>query len=1036
MNLVELFIRRQVATVLLTAGVVLAGVIGFFLLPVSPLPQVDFPTIAVNASLPGASPETMATSVATPLERALGQISGVSEMTSSSTRGSTRIVLQFDLSKDINTAAREVQAAINAAHSSLPSAMNKAPTFRKMNPADMPVMVLALTSKNKNRGQMYDAAATILAQKIAQLDGVGDVDIGGGSMPAIRVNINPVELANRNISLDQVRQTINNANSNRPKGLIDTEQTRYQVMSNDQADKPEDYLPLIIHYQNNAPVRLEEVATVTEGMENIRGAGFFNGEPTVLLMISRQPGANIIETVDNIRKALPVLAASIDSDINVSVMSDRSVTIRASLHEVEFTLALSVILVILVVLAFLKDWRAALIPSVAVPVSLIGTFAVMYLLGFSLNNLSLMALTVATGFVVDDAIVVVENIMRHIEAGEKPFSAALKGAKEVGFTVLSMSLSLIAVFIPILLMGGLVGRLFREFAVTLSVAIMVSLVVSLTLTPMLTARFARVHDADEPFKKQNLINSVRMQIQKWFASLEIFYEQTLAWAVQHRRATLMSLFVVIALNFALYIFIPKGFFPQQDTGAIMGRIEADRTASYQLVQQKASEIIGVVRSDPAVQTVGAYVGANGRAFMFISLKPVKERKDSAQNVVLRLSKKTSKMAGVQLFLMPAQDIRVGGRQSPTLYEYAVQADDVILLREWEPKIRAALAALPQLTDVNTDSKEGSTQVELVYDRDAMARLGITVAQADSALNNAFGQRQVATLYQPLNQYHVVMSLAEKWLEDERSLQTIYLKGVDGTPVPLSAFTRMQYGNASTSVNHQGQFVTSTIAFNLAEGVSLSDATLAINLALAEIGVPTTLYGSFQGTAKVFQSTFSSVPWLILAAIVAIYIVLGMLYESLIHPLTIISTLPSAGVGALLALMLCHTEFSIIALIGVLLLIGIVKKNAIMMIDFAIVAEREQGLSPENAIMQAARLRFRPILMTTLAAAFGALPLALGSGDGAEMRVPLGISIVGGLLLSQLLTLYTTPVVYLYMGRFGAWCQKRRIFHARLKETNV
>lgn len=1025
MGLIELFIRRPVATVLLTLGIVLVGIMGFRLLPIAPLPQVDYPTIAVFASMPGASPETMASSVATPLERGLGQIAGISEMTSRSSQGSTRITVQFDLNKDINTAAREVQAAINASRSTLPSGMPNNPTYRKMNPSDAPIYVLALTSKNKTRGQMYDAASTILAQKISQIPGVGDVDVGGSSLPAIRINVNPVELANRNLSMDSVRSAISNANANRPKGMIDGENTRWQIMANDQADKAMDYLPLIIHHQDGKSVKLSDVATVTQSVENIQTGGFFNGEPAITLMISRQPGANIIETIDLIKAELPALQASIDSDIELSVLSDRSRTIRASLYEVELTLVISVGLVILVVLAFLKDWRAALIPSISVPVSLVGTFAVMYLLGFSLNNLSLMALTVATGFVVDDAIVVVENIMRHVENGERPFAAAIKGTKEVGFTVLSMSLSLIAVFIPILLLEGLIGRLFREFAVTLSVAIMVSLIVSLTLTPMLTARLAKNDKERDLQKLSERKKGVRYLIQKKFAQLELAYNETLAWALAHRRIMMLSLLITVVLNVTLYGIIQKGFFPQQDTGLIVGRLNTDESSSFEANSTKLKKIIEIITADPAIGNVGAYASSSG-VFLHISLKPLDQRTDDAQTVVARLSGKTRKLAASQLFMRPAQDIRVGGRQSDTEYEYSVQADDIKELQKWEPKIREALFSLPELTDVNTDTKQGVRQLEVVYDRDEMARLGVTVSQANSALSNAFGQRQVATLYKPLNQYRVVLTVDDKWRNNERALDSVFLKGSNGVAIPLSAFSTIKYGAAPSQVNHQNQFVTATISFNLAEGVSLSNATEAISQALARIGMPTTLYGSFQGTAKVFESTFSSVPWLILAAILAIYIVLGILYESFIHPITILSTLPSAGVGALLALMLTHTEFTVIALIGVLLLIGIVKKNAIMMIDFAIAAEREQNLTPQEAIFKAAKLRFRPIMMTSLAAAFGALPLALGSGDGAELRVPLGISIVGGLLMSQLLTLYTTPIVYLYMDRFDRWTKRYRL----------
>lgn len=1024
MGWVELFVRRPVATVLLTMGMVLVGIMGFRLLPIAPLPQVDYPTIAVFASMPGASPETMASSVATPLERALGQIAGISEMTSRSSQGSSRITIQFDLNKNINTAAREVQAAINASRSTLPSGMPNNPTYRKMNPSDAPIYILALTSKNKTRGQMYDSASTILAQKIAQIPGVGDVEVGGSSLPAIRVNVNPIELANRNLSMDSVRNAINNANANKPKGVLDGENTRWQIMANDQADQVKDYLPLIIHHQDGVSTHLSDVATVTESVENIHTGGFFNGEPAITLMISRQPGANIIETIALIKAELPALQASIDSDVQINVLSDRSRTIRASLYEVEITLIVSVVLVMLVVLAFLRDWRAALIPSISVPVSLVGTFAIMYLLGFSLNNLSLMALTVATGFVVDDAIVVVENIMRHVENGEKPFSAAIKGTKEVGFTVLSMSLSLIAVFIPILLLEGLIGRLFREFAVTLSIAIMVSLIVSLTLTPMLTARLAKNERENDIQKISERKKGLRYLIQKKFAQLELFYNETLAWALAHRRIMMLSLLITIVLNITLYSTIKKGFFPQQDTGIVVGRLNTDEASSFESNTLKLKKVVDLIKADPAVENVGAFASSNG-VFLNMSLKPLDQRTDSAQTVVARLSGQTRKFAASQLFMRAAQDIRVGGRQSDTEYEYSVQADDIKELQKWEPKIRNALSSLPELTDVNTDTKEGIRQLEIVYDRETMARLGVTVSQANSALSNTFGQRQVATLYKPLNQYRVILGVEDKWQMNEKALDTVFLKGADGVAIPLSSFSAIKYSAAPSRVNHQNQFVTATVSFNLAEGVSLSHATEAISQALARIGMPTTLYGSFQGTAKVFESTFASVPWLIMAAILAIYIVLGILYESFIHPITILSTLPSAGVGALLALMLTHTEFTIIALIGVLLLIGIVKKNAIMMIDFAIAAEREQNLSPQEAIFKAAKLRFRPIMMTTLAAAFGALPLALGSGDGAELRVPLGISIVGGLLMSQLLTLYTTPIVYLYMNRFDHWLKQCR-----------
>lgn len=1022
MSFVELFIRRPVATTLLTIGIVLAGALAFKQLPVSPLPQVDYPTIAVSASVPGASPEVMAATVATPLERALGRIAGITEITSRSSEGSTNVILQFDLSRDINGAAREVQAAINAARSLLPTSLSSNPTYRKINPSDFPVLILALTSDTVSRGEMYDAASTILAQKISQLEGVGDVTVGGGALPAVRVTVDPAKLSAQGISLDTVRNAISKTNANLAKGLIDGETTRWQVGANDQALEARDYLPLIVSYHNNAPVRLADVATSVDSVENLRNAANFNGKPAVLLMITRQPEANIIETVDRIKALIPALQASIPSGINMEVSSDRSVTIRASLREVEFTLLLSVLLVTIVVFLFLRDVRATLIPAVAVPVSLIGTFSVMYLAGFSLNNLSLMALTIATGFVVDDAIVVLENIARHMENGMPRFEAAVKGAREVAFTVVSVSVSLVAVFIPILLMGGIVGRLFREFAITLAVAILVSMVISLTTTPMMCARWLRVapkprEHPDAPPRRRGLIDQ-----------LVAGYESSLRWVLDHSFIMLLVLLMTIGLNVYLYTAIPKGFFPQQDTGMMFGGIQADQSISFQALKPKVDAFADIMRSDPAVETVNAFSGASrggASGSMFVTLKPLSVRKISADAVINRLRPKLAQVAGAQLFLFPAQDIRVGGRSSNSQYQYTLQADEYAPLQEWEPKIRVALAKLPELTDVGTDSQEKGLQTTLTYDREMLARLGLTVAQVNGTLYDAFGQRQVSTLYKALNQYHVVMEVAPEDAQGPQNLDNVYVIGSNGAQVPLSAFAGYRATNAPLAVNHQSQFVASTISFNLAEGVSLSQASAAVDRAFAELGVPNSVRGSFQGTARVFQESLQSQPYLILAALVAVYLVLGMLYESLIHPVTILSTLPSAGVGALLALQFMRMEFTVIALIGVLLLIGIVKKNAIMMIDFAIEAERREHLHPRDAIFKACLLRFRPIMMTTMAALLGALPLAIGFGEGSELRRPLGIAIVGGLLFSQALTLYTTPVVYLYFDSFRVWVHSRR-----------
>ncbi len=1018
MKFFALFIQRPVATTLLTLAITLSGVIGFSLLPVSPLPQVDYPVIMVSASMPGADPETMASSIATPLERALGRIAGVNEMTSTSSLGSTRIILQFDLNRDINGAARDVQAALNAAQSLLPSGMPNRPTYRKMNPSDAPIMIMTLTSDTFSQGQLYDFASTQLAQKIAQTEGVSDVSVGGSSLPAVRVELNPSALFNQGVSLDAVRQAISAANVRRPQGSIDSSEQHWQVQANDEIKTAEGYRPLIIHYNNGSPVRLQDVANIKDSVQDVRNAGMSDGKPAVLLVISREPGANIIATVDRIRAELPALRASIPASIELNIAQDRSPTIRASLDEVERSLVIAVALVILVVFLFLRSGRATLIPAVAVPVSLIGTFTAMYLCGFSLNNLSLMALTIATGFVVDDAIVVLENISRHLEAGVKPMVAALRGVREVGFTVLSMSISLVAVFIPLLLMEGLPGRLFREFAVTLSVAIGISLVISLTLTPMMCAHLLRA----QPAGKQQRIRGFG----KVLLAIQQGYGRSLNWVLGHTRWVMVVLLSTIALNVWLYISIPKTFFPEQDTGRMMGFIQADQSISFQAMQQKLKDFMKIVSADPAVDNVTGFTGGSrtNSGSMFISLKPLSERSETAQQVITRLRGKLAKEPGASLFLSPVQDIRVGGRQSNASYQFTLLADDLAALREWEPKVRAALSKLPELADVNSDQQDKGSEMALTYDRETMARLGIDVSDANALLNNAFGQRQISTIYQPLNQYKVVMEVAPQYTQDVSSLDKMFVINSAGQSIPLSYFAKWQPANAPLSVNHQGLSAASTISFNLPDGGSLSEATAAVERAMTELGVPSTVRGMFAGTAQVFQDTLKSQLWLIMAAIATVYIVLGILYESYVHPLTILSTLPSAGVGALLALELFDAPFSLIALIGIMLLIGIVKKNAIMMVDFALDAQRNGNLSARDAIFQASLLRFRPILMTTLAALFGALPLVLSSGDGAELRQPLGITIVGGLVMSQLLTLYTTPVVYLYFDRLRSRFSKK------------
>ena len=1019
-NLSAPFIARPVATTLLTIGLALAGVAAFRLLPVSPLPQVDFPTISVSASLPGASPETMAATVATPLERSLGRIAGVTEMTSNSSLGSSRVTLQFELSRDIDGAARDVQAALNAARSLLPTGLPGNPTYRKVNPADAPIMILALTSDTMTQGQMYDAGSTIIAQKLSQLSGVGDVQVGGSSLPAVRVELDPPKLNKYGIGFEDVRTVLAATNANRPKGSLEGGDRHWQIQANDQAKKAVDYLPLIVAYRNGAAVRLTDLGQVVDSVQDLRNAGSSNGKPSVLIIISRQPNANIIETVDSVTEMLPQIRASIPSAIKLDVVMERTTTIRASLRDVERTLIVAVCLVVIVVFVFLRHWRATLIPSVAVPVSLVATFAAMYLFGFSLNNLSLMALTIATGFVVDDAIVVVENVERLIERGVAPFQAALQGAREVGFTVLSMSLSLIAVFIPILLMGGIVGRYFREFAVTLSVAILISLMLSLTMTPMMCSRLLLP-------ASERRHGRLYAWSERGFEGLRRGYEKSLGWVLTHGILMMLILLAVVCLNVYLYVIIPKGFFPTQDTGRLIGFIQADQSISFQAMQPKLAGFIDIVRADPAVENVVAFTGGAQRntGRMFVQLKPLAERKESADKIIARLRIKLANEPGANLFLNPVQDIRVGGRQANATYQYTLQADDLDELRTWEPRIRAALSRLPQLVDVNTDQQDKGLQTSLVIDRDAAARLGVSPRLVDTTLNDAFGQRQVSTIYSALNQYHVVMEAAPEYWQSPGALDDVYISVAKGAQVPLSAIAHYAPTNTALGVNHQSQFVASTISFNLPEGTSLGQATIAIDRALAELGVPATIRGSFQGTAQAFQASLNSQPWLILAALLTVYIVLGILYESYVHPLTILSTLPSAGVGALLALLLFKTEFSVIALIGVILLIGIVKKNAIMMIDFALDAERHRGRNSRDAIFEACLLRFRPIMMTTMAALLAAIPLALGNGDGAELRRPLGISIVGGLIVSQMLTLYTTPVVYLYLDRFSLWTRQLR-----------
>ena len=1144
MSIAGPFIRRPVATTLLTIGLALAGGVAFFLLPVSPLPNVDLPTIVVSASLPGASPETVATSVTTPLERHLGTIAGVTEMTSQSAVGSSSVVLQFDLSRNIDGAARDVEAAIQAARIDLPSSLRSNPGYRKLNPSDAPVMILALTSDTLTAGQIYDSASTILQQKLLQVQGVGDVTIGGSSLPAVRVELNPRALFKYGIGLEDVRAALSAANANSPKGAIDFGEQRYQIYVNDTATRAAQYQSLIVAYRNNAAVRLQDVATVSDAVENIRNLGLADGKPAVLLVLHRQPGANVIDVVDSIRALIPELQASIPASIRIIQTNDRTETIRASLRDVERTLMIAIVLVVLVVFLTLRNARAALVPSVAVPLSLIGTFGAMYLLGFSLDNLSLMALTVATGFVVDDAIVVLENISRHIEQGMPRFQAAVQGAREVGFTVLAMSLSLIAVFLPILLMGGIVGRTFREFALTLSIAIMISLVVSLTTTPMMCAHVLRRESA----RQGRFMNAM----ERGFDAMRDFYGRTLAVALEHPRTVMIVLGATVALNFYLYTVIPKGFFPQQDTGTLTGNLRADQSISFQAMAQKLRSVMSIVQADPAVQDVVGFTGGGGgggggatnTANIFVGLKPLAQRKLSSDKIIARLRLKLANITGVRLYLQAIQDIRAGGRQSNSQYQYTILSDDLAELFLWTPRITEALKSVPEIADVNSDRQDNGLDIALNIDRSTAARLGINLTEVDNTLYDAFGQRQVSTIYNDMNQYHVVMEVDPSFWQSPETLKEVWVStsggalsgtqssaaavsdfaaaaaastasagttsissassasgcssGVSPTPssasaasgaaspgaatggstagaasaasaagcsstsslsqapaaaeanlalnqltnsgrggastgasiatgsettVPLAAFS--SYGPHTTplAINHQGPFVATTFSFNLPENESLSTAIAAIQRTMQQIHVPISVHGSFAGTARVFQQSLSNEPWLIAAAIVAVYIVLGILYESYVHPITILSTLPSAGVGAVLALLLFGTEFSLIALIGVILLIGIVKKNAIMMIDVALETERSRRVDARTAIYDACLLRFRPIMMTTFAALLGAIPLAVTTGSGAEMRQPLGISIVGGLIFSQVLTLYTTPVVYIYLDRFRLWLRR-------------
>jgi multidrug efflux pump len=1021
MNISAPFIRRPIATTLITLAIAMAGAIAFGVLPVSPLPQVDFPTISVGASLPGGSADIMASSVATPLERQFGHIAGVTEMTSASSLGTTSITIQFDLSRDIDGAARDVEAAINAARSYLPANLPANPTYRKVNPADAPIMILGLTSDKYSPGKLYDEASTVMQQKLSQIPGVGQVTVGGGALPSVRVDVNPTQLASYGLTMPDVQSALSRQNSDLPKGQLSDGVVTADIIANDQISHAVDYQPLVIGYSHGAAVRLSDIAQVTDSVQNVRAAGYLNGKRAVMLIIFRQPGANIIQTVDGIRAQLPYIKASIPAGIDTTIVLDRTTTIRASVSDVEMTLMISIVLVIAVVFIFLRNARVTLIPSVAMPVSLIGTFSVMYLFGYSIDNLSLMAITIATGFVVDDAIVVMENISRHLEQGMKPLAAALKGAQEIGFTVLTISISLVAVFIPLLFMGGIVGRLFREFAVTLSTAIVVSMFISLTTTPMMCAYLLR----NEREQKHGRIYQANERAFEWVLSR---YRRTLHWVLDHPALTLMVLLLTVALNVVLVVTIPKGFFPQQDTGAITGGVQGPQDSSFPAMNDSIQKIVGVIRNDPAVANVIAFTGGGGATntgFIYIALKPLATRKVSAAQVIGRLRPQLNRLPAAAAYLQAAQDLRIGGRSGNAMYQYTLQSDNSQDLFKWGPILLSEMKRLPGLQDVSSDQQNGGLDQLLTYDRISAARLGLTVQSLDSNLYSAFGQSQVSVIYTQLNQYYVVLEVAPQYWQSPEGLKDIYLQSAGGGSIPLLAVAQAHATTTALAVNHTGLFPSVTASFNLAPEVSLSDATLRINQMQQKLGTPSTIHGFFSGTLLAYQQSLSSEPVLVLAALLSVYIVLGVLYESLVHPLTIISSLPPASVGAMLAMLLFGQDLNVISIIGIVLLIGIVKKNAIMMIDFALQAERQDGKSTAEAIFDACMLRFRPILMTTMAALFGAVPLAFGTGTGSELRRPLGIAIIGGLIVSQMLTLYTTPVVYLYMDRFSLWWARRQ-----------